>query len=470
MRLRLTALVGALCSVVVAGTACAQITTYGYSNTRLGALTGSGGIPPAMAARLRAAWSARVGGAVNAQPLVIDRVQTQHGPRALVIVATEHGAIVGLDAFNGSRLWRRQLGHTTITPDCGSSPDGEFGITGTPVADPHAGRVYAVDVNGLAWALSLRDGRVLPGWPRRVHPRGAAFVWGGLTLSRGWLYVPVASLCDGGRYNGGIVALDTARPSRTRRWLTIVSSDGVFGGGIWGWGGVSVDPMTGDVYAATGNALGGPDEATPHAESVVALSPQLALRQWNDPLAGPFQSTDRDFGTTPILVDQQGCPGLAVAINKDGELFVYNRRDVGSGPMQRLRVATDTATGVPLYGMPAWDAQARVLLLTSPSAVAGTSLLPGIRAYRLNLNCSFSLRWQQPFDYPDAGSPPTVATGVLYLGSGRNGFIRAYRVRDGHPLWARHLSRDAIFAAPAVDRGTLYVAGWNGRVWAFRPR
>jgi outer membrane protein assembly factor BamB len=470
MHLRLTALGAALCSALAAASAHAQLTTYGYSNTRTGALSAPGGIPPAAASHLRAVWKADVGGAVNAQPLVIDRVRTARGVRRVVIAATEHGAVVALDARDGSRVWRRQLGRRTITPDCGSSPDGVFGVTSTPVADTHAGRLYAVDVDGLAWALSLRDGRVLRGWPRRVHPRGAAFVWGALTLSRGWLYVPVASLCDAGHYRGGVVALDTARPSQTRRWLTVAPSSGVYGGGIWGWGGVSADPATGDIYAATGNALGGPDEAASRAESVVRLSRQLALRQWNDPLAGPFQSTDRDFGTTPVLIDQRGCPGLAVAINKDGELFVYNRLRIGSGPTQRLRVATDSASGVPLYGMPAWDPTTRSLLLTSPSGVAGTSLRAGIRSYTLNLDCSFSLRWQQQFDYPDAGGPPTVAAGVLYLGSGRNGFIRAYRTTDGRSLWSHHLSREAVFAAPTVDHGALFVGGWDGRVWAFRPR
>jgi hypothetical protein len=112
----------------------------------------------------------------------------------LVVVATESGEIVALDAVTGRTVWRREVEHREIIPDCEASPDGEFGVTGTLVADRHAGRVYAVDVDGQAWALSLRTGRVADDWPVRVHPKGSDFVWSALTVSHGWLYVPVASL------------------------------------------------------------------------------------------------------------------------------------------------------------------------------------------------------------------------------------------------------------------------------------
>jgi outer membrane protein assembly factor BamB len=449
--------------------AVADLTTYGYSNARLGTSPPSSAIAPARAPRLRVAWRANVGGAVNAQPLVVDRVRIGGARRDLLIVATEHGAVVALDARTGERVWQRHLASKRMAPDCDASPDGIFGVTGTPVVDRRARRVYVVDVDGRAWALSLSNGRVARGWPQRVHARGAEFVWGALSVSRGWLYVPIASLCDAGRYQGGVDAISLAHPGIVRRWQTTAGTD-AYGGGIWGWGGVSIDDLTGDVFAASGNSLGTRDEATPHAESVIRLSAGLAFREANDPLLGPFQSSDRDFGTTPVLIDARGCPPLAVAINKDGELFTYDRHRIRDGPLTRVRVAADSATGVPLYGMPAWDPATHTLVLTSPSAPAGSGLIAGIRAYSMTAACSFSPRWQRAFGYPDAGSPPTIAGGVVYLGSGRDGWLRSYRLRDGRPLWAKRLSRGAIFAAPTVDRGTLFDAGWDGRVWAVRPR
>ncbi len=459
-----TALVPAFLCLGLAGPARADLSTFGYSNARTGTLIGRAGISPAQATRLKPVWRANVAGAVTAQPLVLDGVRVRGRRRTVVIAATEHGALVALDGATGHVLWRRELGHRTIRPDCDASPDAEFGVTATPVADRRAGRVYAVDVDGRAWALALTNGRVLSGWPRSVNPAGGDFVWGALALSRGALYVPIASLCDSGHYNGGVVEVDLVHPSRMHRWLTTAGT-GAYAGGIWGWGGVSIDNQTGDVFGATGNSLGTANEATPYAESVVRLSASLVLRQANDPLIGPFHSTDRDFGTTPVLVRARGCPAQAFAINKDGELFVYDRGRISAGPTQRLPVAADTPTGIPLYGMPAWDPGTRTLLLVSPSAAPGSPFRGGVQAFTLGAACQLALRWQQSFDYPNAGSAPTIAGSVAYIATGRTGRLRAYGLADGRPLWAHHLSGKGAFAAPAVDRGSVFVGDWGGHVW-----
>ena len=216
----------ALClAVCVAGSARADLLTFGYGNARLGADPAPGGIGVASARR-------------------------------------------------------------KIIPDCEASPDGEFGVTGTLVADRHAGRVYAVDVDGQAWALSLRTGRVADGWPVRVHPKGSDFVWSALTVSHGWLYVPVASLCDSGLYHGGVTAIRLNHPTDVRRWLTTGGTE-AHAGGVWGWGGVSIDPRSGDVFAATGNSIGTTREDDGDAESVVRLSPTLVLEQSDHPLMPP---------------------------------------------------------------------------------------------------------------------------------------------------------------------------------------
>ncbi len=457
-----------LCVALGAGPARADLSTFGYSNARTGSLIGQAGIGPTQATRLRPIWRADVAGAITAQPLVLDGLRVRGRRRTVVIAATEHGVVVALDGATGHVLWRRQLGHRTIKPDCSASPDAEFGVTATPVADRRTGRVYAVDVEGRAWALAVTSGHVASGWPRRVQSAGGDFVWGALALSRGALYVPIASLCDSGEYNGGVVSVDLARPWRMHRWVT-TGGTGAYAGGIWGWGGVSIDNQSGDVFGATGNSLGTSNEATPYAESVVRLSASLVLRQANDPLIGPFHSTDRDFGTTPVLVHVPGCPAQAFAINKDGELFVYDLSRISAGPTQRLRVAADTPTGIPLYGMPAWDPGTRTLLLVSPSTPPGSALRAGVQAFTLDAACQLALRWQQSFDYPDAGSAPTIAGSVVYIATGRNGRLRAYGLADGRPLWARRLSREGAFAAPAVDRDSVFAGDWGGHVWRISP-
>ena len=461
--------VALVAAVMGAAPARGDLTTFGYGNARSGVSPGGVGISVASARRLRVAWRASVGGAINGQPLSVDAVRVGDRFRNLVIVGTEEGEVVALDADTGAVLWRRRLGYRMITPDCEASPNSVFGITGTLVADHRAGRVYAVDVNGRAWALELGSGRVALGWPVQVHPPDGGFVWGALALSRGWLYAPVASLCDSGHYYGGITAVDVARPGRTRRWLTTSGTD-AYGGGIWGWGGVSIDDRTGDVYAATGNSLGTNREDDGHAESVVQLSERLVLEQANDPLHPPFAVGDRDFGTTPVLLQVHGCPAQLVAINKDGELFLYDRNHISAGPRQRIAVAADSPNSIPLYGLPAFDTATRTLVLVSPTAPPGSRLRAGVQAFKLTRDCRLAMHWQQRFDAPDAGSAPTIAGGVVYIGSGRNGRLRAFRLDDGLPLWSQRLSLQAIFAAPSVDHGTVFVSDWSGHVSALKTR
>ena len=446
----------------------ADLTTFGYGNARLGSAPAGVGVSPARARHLRVIWRARVGGAINDQPLVVDGLWVGRRRRDVAFVGSEHGDVIALDAARGTVLWHRHVETRSLEPDCGAVPDGRFGVTGTMAIDRGAERLYAVDVGGLAWAFSLTDGKVVRGWPVRVHLRGPDFVWGGLAIARGRLYVSIASLCDTGHYNGGIDAIDLAHPSQITRWLT-TGAGPAYGGGIWGWGGVSIDRATGDVYAATGNAIGGTAETDGDSEAIVRLSPGLARLEADQPLVPPYAIYDRDFGTTPILLDPPGCGHLLVAINKVGALYVYSRNHVAAGPTKTLLVAAPTASGIPLYGMPAYDPATRTLVLVSPSGPSSGPLHAGVQAFTITHGCELALKWQQSFDAPDAGSAPTVADGVVYIGSGRNGWLRAFRLSDGARVWGGWLKSGTIFAAPSVDLGTVYVGTWDGALIALRP-
>jgi outer membrane protein assembly factor BamB len=465
---RALACAAVLAGLVVAAPATADLSTYGYSNSRTGSDPAPAGVGTGSVAHMRVAWKTHLDGAINGQPLILDGVRVGQRIRDVVLVGTAHGEVAALDADSGRVLWHRRLSQRRIEPDCDASPDGHFGVTATLVADRKAGRAYAVDIDGQAWALRLGSGRVVRGWPVRVHPKGADFVWGALTLSRGWLYVPVASLCDVGHYNGGVTEISLSHPSRVRHWFTTGGTH-AYAGGIWGWAGLSVDPHSGDLYAASGNSIGTASEAAGAAEAVIALSPRLSLLQENHPLHPPYEIGDRDFGTTPVLIHRVGCPAQLVAINKDGELFVYNRAHISAGPVQRLRVAASSPGSIPLYGVPAFDPATDTLVLVSPTTPPGGRLHAGVQAFALTSACGFTPRWQARFDYPDAGSDATIAGGVVFIGSGRNGWLRTYALSNGRRLWSRHLSHEAIFAAPTVDRGRLFVAGWSGYVWGIAP-
>ncbi len=460
-------LLGLLTLAVVASSARAiNVTTYGYDNARLGATDAHVGISPTSAPRLHTAWIAHLSGAIDGEPLVVTGVRIgRHKVRTLVLVGTGHGEVAAILARNGRTLWVRHVASHGINPSCQASPDGQFGVTGTMVADPAAGRVYAVDVDGKAWAFNLANGRTVKRWPVQAFPNGADFNWGGLALSRGWLYVPVASLCDRGYYFGGIRAVDLAHPRYILRWLTTGHTQ-AFAGGIWGWGGEAIDATSGEIYAATGNSIGTANENTGSAENVVALNPDLKFLARNYPLVPPFLIGDRDFGSAPVLIRAAGCQMKLFATDKVGEAFLYDAHHLGRGPVQAIQVATTAPGSIPLYGMAAYDPASRTLVFTTPTSGGGYS--PGIQAFHLNRRCSFVFRWHANFDPPDAGSSPLIAEGVVYIGSGRNGVVRAYRLTDGQQLWS-HGGLATVFSTPSVADGEVFVGDWNGRVWAFRP-
>jgi outer membrane protein assembly factor BamB len=459
-------------AVIAAGLAgCCQAAadpiTFGYGNARLGSYSAPIGITATNVQKLRASWHTSVGGAINTQPLVVDAVRAGNRLRNLVLVGTEHGQVVALDANTGAIVWRQQVGTATRRmPNCEASPDSRLGVTATLAVDRAASRVYAVDVNGLAWALALGSGHPVSGWPVRVHPPGDEFVWGALTLSRGWLYVALASRCDAGHYDGGITAVDVGHPATLRSWHTTGGTGG-WGGGIWGFGGVSVDDRNGDVYAATGNSAGTKAEDVGFAESVVRLSSALVVKQADHPLRGPFRVADRDFGTTPVLLDARGCPPELVAINKDGELFLYDRNRIDAGPVQRIRVADDKPGTVPLLGMPAFDPVTRTVVVASPTTPSHSALRAGLQGFALTRACTLTLRWQHVFYGRYLGSPPVIAGGLVFLGSGRGRGLDVFRLSDGRGLWDGHVFRDALYAPPALDRGTVIAGDWSGDVTAF---
>jgi hypothetical protein len=119
--------------------------------------------------RLDENFRTHVSGKIYAQPLYWRGLGTE---RAILLVATEDNVVYALDAMSGTEVWSRSLG-TAIplsTLDCGNiSP---VGITGTPVIDESSQAVYLdagiYDSSGAhhrIFALALKDGTSLPGWP-----------------------------------------------------------------------------------------------------------------------------------------------------------------------------------------------------------------------------------------------------------------------------------------------------------------
>jgi outer membrane protein assembly factor BamB len=67
-------------------------------------------------------------------------------------------------------------------------------------------------------------------------------------------------------------------------------------------------------------------------------------------------------------------------------------------------------------------------------------------------------------------SSPTIAGGVVYYGDGAASHVRAIDAATGLPLWNSGSEIvDAIYGAPSVANGKLYVVAWDGKLRCFAP-
>src|SRR5260370_11245978 len=226
-------------------------------------------------------FHARVVGNVYAQPLHWREPGSSSG---MLLVATEENNVHALDATTGDAIWTRSLGKPVARSALRCGNISPLGITGTPVIDEASAAIY-LDANiaessgprHRLFALSLKDGSLMPGWPidvtdalRSVHQsfnsrdqnqRGALTVLGGM------LYVPFGGhFGDCGDYHGWVVGVSLQEPRRVAAWSTRAR-----GGGIWAPGGISVAGQS--LFVATGNTFG--VSTWKDGEAVFRLAPDL---------------------------------------------------------------------------------------------------------------------------------------------------------------------------------------------------
>ena len=417
--------------------------TYGFSAARTGFNPGEKVLRAGKLKSLHRAWSARLGGRIDAQPVVAS---------GRVYAGTENGRFVALNARNRHLVWSRRLG--AVRSSCPDLP--RYGVTGTPVVE--GDRVY-VGTNGKVFELDVPTGKTKRSWRITDQPK-QEHNWSALTLSQGVLYAGLAGICDATPYRGRLVAIDTVSGVVSGNWyVTGGGPDGPLGGGLWSFGGVSVD-AGGDLFAATGNSAA-ETQHVGYAEHVVRLTPDLRVVSSSYP---GLDGADADFGSTPVPFDAPGCPSLLAVGNKGGSFFLYDRDSIGAGPVQRVRLGGSDGGPSALLGVAAYWPARRMLFVSNPLPRKGYPA--GVVAFRVTSKCRLARAWVRPGPRGLASSP-TVAGGVVWYGTGFGGEVRALSARTGKRLRTLDVSKP-IFAAPSVVDGTLYAGGWSGRLYAFR--
>ncbi len=493
--------------------------TYAFDARRDGFNPNSSALSPASLSALHLAWESDLDNRdyrTQTQPVIAANVA---GRQAVVFAGGGAGAIFAFDAVSGAQLWSRSLGEQhLVCPNAPASTGPQYteGIAGTPAYDPSGKVLYALDnqdsgsgssgaqvVYRLDPATGAASGEVnvtpspLPG---EVNSSHAA-----LTLGPGGrLYAATSSTCaDRAAWRGRVAEVDTTSLSLRGTFFTTTTASGTIysGGGVWGWGGVSLDDG-GNVYAGVGNTDTSPQQGTwPQALSetsvygdhVVALAPDLSAVLASDYPGFAFgpAAFDLDFSGTPVLFRPVGCDELFAAEGKSGQLFVYDTSSVAGGPLQSFAVAP----AAPSFGGAAFSAYSPLTGLLYASIGTQGLALPGLVAIKPSGCAAFNVLWSAAFGPdslaytgdPEPRSAPTVtAGGVVFVGTpctpnaAVNACASPGQAPSGGAVWAVDAASGAVLAggapilvtrgvvrmAPVVDGKWLWVTDDSGALYA----
>ena len=421
--------------------------TFGFNRERWSYNGSETTLTPGTVKNLTLKWSIAIGSNVsNTQPIVAANVVLSGGRKAQVVYAgDESGRFIAVDALAGTAIWSKRLGKTTSSCFGGTS----VGVTSTPAIDRASNRIYVLDGLGKLWAFNPGTGAQDPAFPaiQAFKQPQINHTWSGLLLDAtgATLYYPTASHCDNGVYYGTIDSVNTSS-QKIVTFQLVTDKSKYYGNGVWSWGGESIDPATGDLYAGVGNSLGGLGEDGQYSDSVIELTHDLGFVADEQPESN--LQNDLDIGTTPVLFDSGG--KCAAFERKDGNFFTVDRTHLRNGNFAtKLNLGGSLAT-------PAWSPATHALYAAVPN---GLTKLNG------GAGCKVSVAWQTPIG-ASGNSVPAVAGAVVYAAGGST--LYAVDASSGAILWnSGSAVGNTIVAEPTVVNGRVYVTAWDGRLYAF---
>ncbi len=462
-------------------------------------------------------WSTPVVGQVYAQPLLDD---------GTLFVATEEDNLYGLNPTTGAVQWSKHLGEAWNPSDieCGDLTP-KIGVTSTPVIDPATNIAYLTykdyrekdkEPQWYMDAVDVSTGAQEPGFPVQLggtaqNAPGQEFhQWTqlqrpGLLLMEGVVYAAFGSDCDTQPWQGWVFGVSTEGVVRAR-WVADETGEGA---GIWQSGAGLTSDGPGTILLSTGNG-GAPSKPTPGdtpppdlGESIVRLDVQpdgsLKAVDFFAPYNASYLDTwDADFasgGVTGLPEEYFGTPAiphLAVAVGKDGYVYLLNRDNlggIGQGPSGSDDVVQRIGPYGGVWSRPGvWPGEGGWVYI--PTASDGTSAggsSGNLRVYQYGLSGSgrptlslqgtsaeaFGFSSSAPVITSDGTTPGSALVWIVWSpnGAGEGAQLRAYDPIpvDGEPVmrWSAPIGTSAKFALPGVGAGRLYVGTRDGHVLAF---
>jgi hypothetical protein len=512
---------GTMLLLILSGQALASGITNSSDDLRTGWYPHESAITPGLISgpNFGQEWSASVEGQVYAQPLLDD---------GTLLVATEQNKVYGLDPATGAQQWSVSLG-TPWNPEeihCGDlSPS--IGITGTPVIDQSTQvaymthKTYASGNSGaVRWymdAIEMATGHEKAGFPVELSGKaqnapGQTFFAKdelqrpGLLLLEGVVYAAFGSDCDVEPFQGWVFGVSESGSVKAR-WTSETNSSG---SGIWQSGAGLTSDGPGTILISTGNG------STPRAptlganppgtlgEAIVRLRVQgdgtLAATDFFAPYdAETLAAWDADFasggvtGLPNAYFGTGAIPHLAVAVGKDGYVYLLNRDNlggIGEGPGGSDAVVQRLGPYGGVWSRPGvWPGEGGwVYIPTASNGETASGSSGNLRVYRYRISeagaPTLALEGTsnaEPFGF-SSGAPVITSnetesgSALVWLewspnGTGVGAQLRAYNPVPvhGEPVlrWSAPIGTAAKFATPGVGGGRLYVGTRDGHVLAF---
>ncbi|HEV8449275.1 MAG TPA: PQQ-binding-like beta-propeller repeat protein [Gemmatimonadaceae bacterium] len=395
-------------------------TRFGWDAARSNASTDPTGIDSTNVKTLKR-QEVLLDGTIDASPIYLHGVQVNGAAHDVFVVTSTYGKTYAIDANDGSILWK-------------FTPDGYNGVAGsnlvttaTPVADPDRQSVYAASPDGNIRKLALADGRVV--WTTSITKRpDREKIASALNFDRGHVIATTGGyIGDAPPYQGHVALIDAATGNLVSVWNALCSdrtglidpsscpeSDAA----IWGRAGAVVDPATGDIFVATGNAKW--DGQTYWGDAVIELDPTAThiVGNYTPSNTDQLNAGDVDVGSTsPVLLGN----GVVAQGGKDGTIRVLGADAVRQSGSHRGGEAqtVPTPSSSALFTAPAvWHAPSGTTWMfagdgggTAAWTVSGGQL-------------------HQAWKNSNRGTSPVLAGGLLYVFDA-NGGLRVYQPESG---------------------------------------
>lgn len=433
-------------------------------------------------------FHARISGHVYAQPLYWRGSEASSGT---LLVPTEDNVVHAIDAVSGQERWQRSLGKPVPRSSLPCGNISPLGVTGTPVIDVSREAIYldaAVETTSgprnQVFALSLKDGKPLPGWPVDVMEalarEGQSFVArdqnqrGALAILAGNIYVPFGGhFGDCGQYRGFVVGISLSDPRNIRSWATRAR-----GGGIWAPGGISFDGTS--LFVATGNTFGA--RSWSDGEAVIRLAPGLHRSDDKRDFFAPsdweaLDARDADLGGSnplPLEAPGGGGPPLILALGKDRKAYLLDRNNLG-GIGGQLAVATVSERSI-MTAPAAYAAADGVFVALQAEGTRCPTQARGLLALKIRPGLPSAMTTAWCGSVRGRGAPIVTTTDghsnaiIWIVGAEGDNQLHGFRGDTGEPLFTgpgQAMTGLRHFQTLIATEDRLYVAA-DGRIYAFR--